>query len=325
MKDFVFIADDNRIAASLLAEMRLVAARFGFEDPLDYSHIEARRGELLSRADSLAQEGNQVFLITDASFPFEPIPQFGGARLCEDFLKVGSSDTRAIVCSSQPLLTDELKRNPRVLAAQRSDAISDLFIFLKYGKTPSVKRCLDFLRHIDAIHHLVSNLQGYSAESIPMIIETLGQGFGSVVPEPFDGSTLDLFDTVVNSVLGKGIYRDLWTEVVRSLHPYDALKSAASREFSPGTMPGSFLILWFACLARSKPLAALTSLRKCEECFAPREQEWIRRRRIAVAQKIQAQYAESTETEKWRQLLAGARQEIELLHKLLKTRDEVGG
>jgi hypothetical protein len=212
-----------------------------------------------------------------------------------------------------------------VLAAKRTDSILDLFNFLKTGKTPAVKKCLDFLRHVDAINHLASNFESDSAESVAMVIETLCQGFGSVVPEPFDGSTLDLFDASATGVLGQGLYCDNWRHIVKSFHPYEALKSAASREFSPGKMPGSFLVLWFVCLARSRPLAALAGLQKSEDRFAPREQEWIRRRRRAVVERIHTQYSERTELEKWGKLLTGAREELNSIHRLLTTRDEVGG
>lgn len=325
MKDYVFIADDAEIEPADFEDMRRVAVDLGFEPPFNYSRIEDRRDALLLKAHSLADDGNHVYLITDALFPFAPIPKLGGARLGEDFLKVGGSDPRVVIRSSQPLLSDELKHDPRVLATKRTDSIPDLFIFLKTGKIPAVKKCLDFLRHIDAINHLVSKSESDSAESVAMVIETLCQGFGSVVPEPFDGSTLGLFDSSVTGVLGQGLYCDNWRHIVKSFHPYEALKSAASPEFSPSKMPGSFLVLWFVCLARSRPFAALAGLQKSENCFAPREQEWIRRRRRAVVERIHVQYSERTDLEKWGKLLTGAREEFNSIHKLLKTRDEVGG
>ena len=150
-------------------------------------------------------------------------------------------------------------------------------------------------------------------------------GIGSVVPEPFDGSTLDLFDSSVTGGLGQGIYCENWGHIVKAFHPYEALKSAAAREFSPSKMPGSFLVLWFVCLARTRPLAARAGLQECEDRFAPREQEWIRRRRRSVVERIHAQYSDKTELEKWGKLLTGAREELNSIHKLLKTRDEVGG
>src|SRR5438270_11032673 len=98
MSNYLFIADDNEI--SNLEGFRVTALEAGFVEVKDFAHLNfARRRELLAEAESLSQEGNNVFLVTDAHFGFEAVPKLGGDKLAREFLKGRNRECRAVIQS----------------------------------------------------------------------------------------------------------------------------------------------------------------------------------------------------------------------------------
>jgi len=302
--------------------------------------VSSSRSALLSQCRACDSTGS-VWLITDARFEFEDEPEYGGYRLCKDFLDVSPTHSRAVIYSEEPKIPTNAGGQSRVRGIGRTSVPArDFRAIISFLETGACHRVEDLSVMIKQLLPLRPVLQLAAAGSIPLfrpselmgtwqkpayVSDVLLSGFASSSILPFSHLSLELFGDDTRDELGEGMLgRPLsakWDELRNILHPFESLEiaSAQTMEFSER---GALRCFWEMAWCGGVPHKVSTSSDSYKNILSPEKQRWIREKRTELQKTLSEMFAGPIAPASLANLLKSTMREMEILNRIaLKIED----
>jgi hypothetical protein len=306
-----------------------------------YPNLVSDTRDALLKQSKAGDGAEPVWLITDARFEFEDAPEYGGYRLCRDFLDVSPANSRAVIYSEEPKIPPTAGDQTRVCGIVRtSNPKKDFQTIINFLKSGACHRVDDFSVMIRQLLALGPVLELAAADSVPVFRppelmstrrkpayagDVLLAGFGSSCVPPFSHLSSELFgddtrDELGHAVLGSSSSAK-WAELRQILHPYDSLEIACAQTMEFSGL-GALRCFWEMTWCGGVPHGMSTSLHLDTGTLSPEKQRWIREKRAELRKALSEMFAESFAPASLANLLKGTMREMKILNRIaLKIED----